>query len=128
MAPVVSVTGLDHIVLTTSDIEQALEFYCDTLGLPGVRLDEWRRGEIGFPSVRVDQATIIDLFPGTPDGKNLEHFCFVVEAIDLAELAQSGKVEVVSGPTERLFGAQGFATSLYIAAPDANTVELRCYD
>lgn len=128
MAPVVSVTGLDHIVLMTSDIERALEFYCDTLGLEGVRLDEWRRGEIGFPSVRVDQTTIIDLFPGTPEGKNLEHFCFVVDAVDLTQLAESGKVEVVSGPTDQLFGAQGYAESLYIAAPDSNTVELRCYD
>jgi catechol 2,3-dioxygenase-like lactoylglutathione lyase family enzyme len=128
MAPVVSVTGLDHIVLVTSDIELALSFYCETLGLAGVRVDQWRRGEVGFPSVRVDETTIIDLFPGAPDGQNLEHFCFVVEPVDLEALAVSGDVEVVRGPTDQLFGAQGYATSLYIAAPDGNTVELRCYD
>lgn len=126
----VKVTGLDHIVLISADVERSLEFYCGQLGLAPVRLEEWRRGEVPFPSVRIDPATIIDLFPGPaaqPAGQNLDHLCLVIEPIDLAALAASGQVSVVRGPTDHLFGAQGYATSLYVADPDGNTVELRSY-
>lgn len=142
--PAVSVTGLDHIVLLSADVEQALAFYTGVLGLDGVRVAEWRRGEVPFPSVRIDGATIIDLFPvgGTgaatpaapaepghqPAGRNLDHLCLTVEPVDLHALAASGTVTVVRGPTDHLFGAQGYATSLYVADPDGNTVELRSYD
>lgn len=130
--PAVTVTGLDHLVLTTADIDRSLAFYCGTLGLAGDRVDEWRRGEVPFPSVRIDATTIIDLFgadaPSVDGVANLDHFCVTIEPTDLQALADSGRVEVVRGPQDGLFGAQGYATSLYIADPDGNTVELRSYD
>jgi catechol 2,3-dioxygenase-like lactoylglutathione lyase family enzyme len=126
MARVV-VTGLDHLVLVSADIERSLAFYCGTLGLAGVRVDEWRRGEVPFPSVRVDATTIIDLFGGERSGANVDHLCFTIEPADLGELAASGAVDVVRGPIDGLFGAQGYTTSLYVADPDGNTVELRSY-
>ena len=52
------VTGLDHVVLNVADVERSLAFYCDELGLAPERVDEWRRGEVLFPSVRVDAHTI----------------------------------------------------------------------
>ncbi|MDH3683165.1 MAG: VOC family protein [Acidimicrobiia bacterium] len=136
--PVVTVTGLDHIVLRVTDAERSLAFYCETLGLAGDRVDEWRRGDVPFPSVRIDATTIIDLFPADrfppADGKpvdpasgSLDHFCVTIEPTDLHALAGSGDVDVVRGPQDRLFGAQGYATSLYVADPDGNTVELRSY-
>ena len=66
--------GVDHIVVLTADPERSLRFYVDQLGLAPVRVDEWRRDEVLFPSVRLNATTIIDLFPGTPDGKNVDHF------------------------------------------------------
>lgn len=131
--PVVTVTGLDHLVLVTDDIDRSLGFYCGVLGLAGERVDEWRAGTVPFPSVRIDATTIIDLFPASTDAgaatqsRNLDHFCMTIEATDLHALATSGRVDVVRGPQDHLFGAQGFATSLYIADPDGNTVELRSY-
>jgi catechol 2,3-dioxygenase-like lactoylglutathione lyase family enzyme len=127
MEPAVRVTGLDHIVLISVDVERALAFYVGVLGLDGVRVDEWRRGEVPFPSVRVTATTIIDLFPGERTGLNLEHFCLTVEPADLDQLASGGVFEVASGPTDGLFGAQGHARSLYVRDPDGNTVELRSY-
>lgn len=131
MAPVVKVTGLDHIVLATPDVERSLRWYTEVLGLPGERVDEWRRGEIFFPSVRLDATTLIDIFPSDalPPGapRNLVHFCLVIEPADLDALAASGEFDVESGPTDGLYGAQGFARSLYVRDPDGNTVELRSY-
>ena len=55
------VVGFDHVVVNTSNTEALLAFYCGELGLAGERVDEWRRGEVLFPSVRVSAETLIDL-------------------------------------------------------------------
>ena len=94
---------------------------------PPVRVDEWRAGTVPFPSVRVNESTIIDLIPGDPTSGRLDHFCLVVALIDLAEVASSGEFEVLEGPTQR-FGARGDGTSLYVRDPDGTIVELRHYE
>jgi hypothetical protein len=91
-----------------------------------VRIDEWRRGEAPFPSVRVNAQTIIDLIPGNETGGKLDHLCLVVEPVDLSALAASGRFDVVDGPAQR-YGARGDGTSLYIRDPDGLVVELRHY-
>jgi catechol 2,3-dioxygenase-like lactoylglutathione lyase family enzyme len=121
----VNVRGLDHLVLDVADTERSLAWYCGELGLAGERVEEWRRGEVFFTSVRVDDATVIDLLETPPKGVNVDHFCLVVDA-DLDELAASGRFEVVDGPAER-WGARGSGYSLYVKDPDGNTVELRTY-
>jgi catechol 2,3-dioxygenase-like lactoylglutathione lyase family enzyme len=126
---VVRVTGLDHIVLNCTDVERSITWYCDRLGLTPVRVDEWRAGRAPFPSVRVDDHTIIDLLAADRSGVNVDHVCLVVERTDLSAVAVSGSFDVIgAGPTDGLFGARGTATSLYVRDPDANTVELRYYD
>ena len=131
MEPIVRVVGLDHIVLVCADVERSLDWYTNMLGLTPERVDEWRRGETFFPSVRLTPTTIIDLFPGNPpaldDRRNLEHLCLVVEPVDLDALVDSGRFDIAIGPTDGLFGAQGFARSVYVRDPDSNVVELRSY-
>jgi Lactoylglutathione lyase and related lyases len=124
MAIQLRVTGLDHVVVCCSDVERSLTFYCDILGLEPDRLDEWRRGEAPFPSVRISPTTVLDLFEKAPDGVNMDHMCLVVEQTDLDEIAAA-----FPGSTraDGLYGAQGYASSVYIADPDGNTIELRCY-
>jgi catechol 2,3-dioxygenase-like lactoylglutathione lyase family enzyme len=124
---VIHVQALDHIVLNVADVERSLAWYCDVLGLPGERVEEWRAGRTFFPSVRIDASTIIDLFAAERSGENLNHFCVVVEPCDLQAVADSGRFDVVDGPAKR-WGARGDGTSLYVRDPDGNTVELRCYD
>lgn len=127
----IRVADMDHIVLSVDDIERSLQFYTQVLGLPGERVEEFRAGKVGFPSVRINAATIIDLMrrkdPGA--GKNLDHFCLVLEPLpmdDLMAYLQQQKVTVVTGPASR-WGARGQATSVYILDPDSNQVELRAY-
>lgn len=126
----VRVTGFDHLVLRVGDVERSLDWYADTLGLTPVRVEEWRRGEAPFPSIRVSATTIIDLIPrhgadGHVPLEVLDHFCLVVEPCDFG--AAAAAFTVVEGPAER-FGAQGVATSLYVEDPDRTIVELRYYD
>jgi catechol 2,3-dioxygenase-like lactoylglutathione lyase family enzyme len=122
----VTTIGFDHLVLRCGDVERTLAWYLEVLGATPVRVDEWRRGEVPFPSVRVCADTIIDLLQGPSDDGRLDHICVVVEPIDLAALAASGDLDVVDGPARR-FGAQGDGTSLYVRDPDGLVVELRHY-
>jgi len=126
--PLVHVTGLDHIVLMVADVEASLAFYCDKLGLPGERVEEWRSGEVMFPSVRLSEQTIIDLFVGERSGTNLDHFALAVSTdTDLHAIMDSGEFEVVTEPITR-WGARGDGLSLYVRDPDGNTVELKQYE
>ena len=121
----VKVVGFDHVVVNTVNAEAMIAFYCDDLGLEPVRVDEWRRGEVLFPSVRVTPETLIDLFPAERSGENMNHFCLVIEPTDLDELAARFPG---ARRADGLFGAQGFASSVYVQDPDGNTIELRFYE
>ena len=137
MAPI-TITELDHIVLNVSDIERSLDFYTGVLGLAGERVEEFRAGKVGFPSVRINAGTIIDLFPAKKNSvsapaenkqRNLNHFCLVVGHGDFAGITQylaSHKVAIREGPVAR-WGARGRATSVYFFDPDGNEIEIRCY-
>jgi catechol 2,3-dioxygenase-like lactoylglutathione lyase family enzyme len=119
--------GLDHIVLVVADVERSLAWYVERLGAEPVRVEQWRAGEVLFPSVRLSPTTIIDLLAGERGGTNVDHVCIEIEPTDLDALAASGEFDVVGGPAE-LFGARGTGLGLYVRDPDGNVVELRHYD
>jgi len=123
----VTVTDFDHLVLKCADVDRTLAWYQQKLGLAPVRVDEWRAGTVPFPSVRINEHTIIDLIAGEPTSGRLDHFCLVVAVTDLGAVAASGEFDVLEGPTKR-FGARGDGTSLYVRDPDGTTVELRHYE
>src|SRR5215470_54995 len=78
--------AMDHIVLNVEDMDTILDFYTNVLGLDPERLEEFRQGKVGFPSVRINADTVIDLFPlkepvpatATPLRTDLNHFCVVM--------------------------------------------------
>ena len=122
------VREMDHIVLVVADVERSLRWYVDVVGMAPVRVDEWRAGQVPFPSARVSDGTIIDIIPGRRPGgdNNVDHFCVVVEPDDLDVIATSGAFDVIEGPVTR-YGARGDGTSVYVRDPDGNTVEFRHY-
>jgi glyoxylase I family protein len=134
----IKVIEMDHIVLNVADIERSLEFYTEVIGLKGERVEEFRSGKVGFPSVRVNEGTIIDLFPtknpappeeGKKNQGNLNHFCLVVGSENfsgITEYLAAKKIDIREGPVSR-WGARGRATSVYFLDPDGNEVEIRCY-
>ena len=120
------VTGFDHVVVLCSDVEASLAFYSGVLGMEPIDADEWRDGKAFFPSVRVSETTIIDLLEGKPDGRNVDHFCLLIEPTDLHVLAEHPELDVVEGPVER-GGARGQGWSLYVKDPDDHLIELKQY-
>ena len=133
--PLVKITELDHIVLRVRDVEASLHFYTQVLGLPSERVEQWRTGEVRFPSARLNADTIIDLFAsdqqpiGREGAKNQDHFCMVIEPTDMEELKVKFEdigVDIQAGPGKR-WGSHGDGISLYIYDPDDNVVELRHY-
>ena len=81
------IVGLDHIVIRFKDVEGAITFYTEILGLTPHRVEEYRSGELPFPCARINNDTIIDLKPWPDeepvrDGRrNLDHYCLVLEPI-----------------------------------------------
>lgn len=128
------IIAMDHIVLNVMDVERSLTFYSEMLGLKPERVDEFRAGKVGFPSVRISESCLIDLVtsPAATAGetrKNLAHFCLTADEIDLGDLADSLEakgVTITTRPASR-WGARGQATSIYILDPDENEIEIRHY-
>lgn len=120
------VTGLDHVVLLCADVEASVSFYADVLGLEAIDVQAWRDKKAFFPSVRIDDSTILDLLQGAPDGRNTDHLCLVIEPTDLNALAQRPDLDVVEGPVQR-GGARGIGWSVYVKDPDGYLLELKQY-
>jgi catechol 2,3-dioxygenase-like lactoylglutathione lyase family enzyme len=121
------VIGLDHVVLNVTDVERSLSYYSDVLGLTPERVEEWRQGDVLFPSVRIDAGTIIDLLQAPrAGGDNVDHLCLVLPAADWEEALRAPGIELVGGP-EELFGARGNGMAFYTRDPDGNAIELRHY-
>lgn len=119
-------TGIDHVVLGCADVEESVRWYTEMLGCEPVRLEEWRRGEAPFVSVRLNDEQIIDLVPQDPVQHQIDHVCLVVEPTDLEALVESGALKVEGGPL-RLFGARGLGWGVYVRDPSGHLLELRHY-
>ena len=124
---------VDHIVLTTRDLQGCLRFYCDVLGMkmekfetPGatrialkfgnqkINLHEW--GKEFEPRAHV-------AVPGSLD------LCFIA-ALPLEEVIgrlQQHGIAVIQGPVRKT-GATGLIRSVYVRDPDLNLVEISVYE
>jgi catechol 2,3-dioxygenase-like lactoylglutathione lyase family enzyme len=135
--------SLDHIVVWVTSALDSVSFYENVVGLPGVRLDEFRAGRAPFPSVRISETSLIDIMPrekaddvdqlhGVPGsaGNLVNHLCLALDRESFSalrsRLAENG-VEVLATMTNT-FGAQGMAAeAVYFPDPDGNVIEARTY-
>lgn len=130
---------MDHIVLNMDDEEKMVEFYTSVLMLAPERLQEYRNGKVPFPSVRLNEDTIIDLFPkrmwqkGATESagwNNLNHFCMSMtkETWDgLKQRLELNTIEIEEGPVQR-WGSHGTGISIYFRDPENNLIEARYYE
>ena len=89
---------LDHLVVNTRYVENAVKFSRDVLNMEILRLDEFREGKVGFVSPRVSAETIIDIRPD-PSGDrmtpNVDHYCLVLGPTDMKKLHSDLKAKGV---------------------------------
>ncbi len=129
----ITLTGLDHVVLRTADVERMIAFYGTVLGCPVER----RLDDLGLIQMRAG-ASLIDLVDvngeigragGAAAGKqarNMDHFFLRVADFDAAAIATHlSNNGVEPGEPARRYGAEGFGQSIYFQDPDGNTVELK---
>jgi extradiol dioxygenase family protein len=128
---------MDHIVLNAEDIEALVRFYTEVVELAPERVEEYHRGEVLFPSVRINTDTVIDLAPKTmwertalrSKGRpNLNHFCMTLAKEDWEALRSRLDAHhiAIDGPHPR-WGAHGNGTSYYFRDPEGNEIEARYY-
>jgi extradiol dioxygenase family protein len=130
---------MDHIVLNVEDDEKMIAFYSNVLMLAPERLEEYRAGDVPFPSVRLNSDMIVDLFPKKMWQKiaqtgqvreNLNHFCIALckQAWEsLLERLHDNNIDIEEGPVQR-WGAHGTGTSIYFRDPEGNLIEARYYE
>ena len=129
----IAIAGLDHIALTSDDIDASVGFYRRVLGaeivneivVDGVLVA--RQLRIGGAMLNIHRAgngkaVLVAARPTSGSGD----LCFRwSEPIETAlALLRSHGVEVLAGPVERLGGDSRPGRSVYFRDPDANLLEL----
>ena len=125
------ITSIDHIVLTASDLDKSIAFYCDVLGMTLEDFTTSDGGEVrkslkfGNQKINLHHANS----PYKPHANKP-----VSGAVDICLLSSTtieewqnifteNNIEIEDGPVQRT-GATGSIMSLYVRDPDLNLIEI----
>ncbi|MCG3759099.1 VOC family protein [Vibrio cincinnatiensis] len=129
-----TIHGLVHVVLRTTQLEQMVYFYCSILGC---QIERDLSKELGLTQLRAGNA-LIDLVTVNSelgqmggrapqqDGRNVDHLCLQITPLAEASLIQYlDKHQIPHSDFDKRYGAQGFGRSIYIEDPEGNVIELK---
>ena len=126
--PGIPVTGVSELVLEVVDLDAAVRFYTDVLGLPLV--ERWEHREAAW--VMAGDRTRIGLWRpqvGLAGGRGGVHVHY---ALHVAEDAYDAAVERLRAhgyePEQHAFDSYGGSRAAYVTDPDGNVVELWTWD
>lgn len=126
----ISIDGVDHLVLTVADVERSADFYERILGMRPVSFPDDRRAvSFGVQSIKLHPASDLVEPTATHPVPGSANLCFVTgnALSEVQEHLRSHDVRIEEGPVSRT-GAQGPITSLYLRDPDGNLIEIARYD
>ena len=120
------IRSLDHIVLTTSDLDRCIDFYTRVLGMKLERFGQGRLAlRFGDQKINIhDKSTVAENYAAHPTAGSLD-VCFLAEGpLDgvIAHLRAVG-VPIELGPVKRT-GARFTLRSIYLRDPDQNLIEI----
>jgi catechol 2,3-dioxygenase-like lactoylglutathione lyase family enzyme len=123
------IEGLDHLVLTVTNIDDTCDFYERVLGMEHVVFGEGRHALIfGTQKINLHKAgrefepRAAAPTPGSAD------LCFWTQTQldEVIEHLQEAEIVVEQGPVRRT-GARGPIISVYLRDPDGNLIEISNY-
>lgn len=122
------IRSIDHMVITTSDLEACLQFYERILGMEHRFTDGQHSLHFGCQKINLHTRPH-EFYPSAANVRSgSQDFCLIAEGDIRAirdELVSAG-VEIVEGVVERN-GARGLMDSIYMYDPDGNLVEIAVY-
>jgi catechol 2,3-dioxygenase-like lactoylglutathione lyase family enzyme len=120
------IKSLDHIVITTRDMQACIAFYG---GLLGMRLETFGDGRkaLAFGEQKFnlhDASTATDAYAAKPTAGSLD-FCLLADRPldEVMATLQAGGAKIELGPVMRT-GARFPIRSIYLRDPDGNLVEI----
>lgn len=131
------IVDLDHVAIRITDLDRALAFYHELLGLPIRDRGRYEAEEVPYVAV-VAGGRHIHLVPTGDDEIDVggEHLCLLVRSDStdsrneisafLSELREHG-VEVEDGEPIERYGAYGRAWAAYVRDPDGRRIELKIH-
>lgn len=131
------IVDIDHVAIRVTDLDGALDFYHDLLGLPVRDRARFDEGEVPYVAV-VAGGRHVHLVPTDEDEIEVggEHVCFLVrsdevdsrgELEELLEDLREHDVEVEEGEPRKRYGAYGRAWAAYVRDPDGRRIELKIH-
>ncbi|MGL4270123.1 MAG: VOC family protein [Plesiomonas sp.] len=122
-----TISALDHLVLTVQNIERSVDFYQDILGMQAVTFGKEQRTALIFGEQKINlhpAARPIQPCAATPMSGSAD-LCLLTETpLDEAmRWVHANGVQIEEGPVQRT-GATGPLLSFYIRDPDGNLVEI----
>lgn len=120
------IKSLDHLVLTTRNVEDCIDFYTRVLGMKLETFGEGRRAlRFGEQKINLhDQSTVTDGYAAYPTPGSLD-ICFLADRPLDEVIAQlrAAAVPIELGPVKRT-GARFPLRSVYVRDPDRNLIEI----
>ncbi|MEX2449476.1 MAG: VOC family protein [Rhodospirillales bacterium] len=123
----ISLSHIDHVVLTVADVERTCAFYEEALSM---RREEFRPGRVAlyFGTCKINlhpaDHTVAGQLPEKPTPGSADLCLIATTPIeDVVLRLKACGVAITAGPIERS-GAQGSILSVYFRDPDGNLIEV----
>ena len=125
------INGIDHVVITVSDLAAAMNFYHEVFSLPIIN-GQMNNGVVtlqcGQQLVRLQKANRPTTLKAVNPTIGAADLCLTTDDLldDLFQHFRHCQVKVIAGPVEKK-GSQGLMTSLYVHDLDDNLIEIFVY-
>lgn len=131
------VVDIDHVAIRVTDLDRALGFYHELLGLSVRDRERFDAGDVPYVAV-VAGGRHIHLVPTDETDIEVggEHVCLLLrseevdsrgEIEELIQRLRNHGVEIEEGEPYERYGAYGNAWAVYVRDPDGRRVELKMH-
>lgn len=121
-----SLSAIDHFVLTVKDVERSVHFYSECLGCTVIRFGENRFAvQIGSSKINFHESDqVIEPHAAVPTSGSAD-FCLLtpLKVSEIESYLSSQHINIELGPVNRT-GALGPITSFYLRDPDDILIEI----